>query len=147
MERQQERTSRFLVLRRYPPLTLFTLRWLLPVELQREHYPAIVHIGSSIHTKTAIFYSVVFYLVWQLLYYAFIVYGRREKVARGLRATSYTWLLTDTNGFVARLVDKLSFGRSNEGVNRYKIVVYFFLQFAYMLLSILPVCLWYYRYM
>ena len=96
-------------------------------------------------TKTAIFYSVVFYLVWQLLYYAFIVYGRREKFARGLRATSYTWLLTDTNGFVARLVQKLSFGKSNEGANRYRIVVYFFLQFRCMLLSILPVWLWYYR--
>ena len=115
------------------------------MELQRLHYPAIVHIGPSIHTKTAVFYSVLFYLVWQLLYYAFIVYGRREKVARGLRATSYTWLLADENGFVARLIEKFGFGGPNVGINRYKIVFYFLLQFAYMLLSILPVCLWYYR--
>jgi hypothetical protein len=129
----------------YPPLTLFTLRWLLPLDLQREHYPAIVHIGSSLHTKTAVFYTVVFYLVWQLLYYAFIVVGRRDKVARGLRATSYTWLLADKNGFVSRLIQKFGFGESTDGINRYKVVFYFFLQFGYMLLSILPVCLWYYR--
>ena len=126
-------------------MTLFTIRWLLPADVQRERFPAIVQIGSSIPTKIAIFYSVVFYLVWQLLYYAFIVYGRREKVARGLRATSYTWLLADTDGFVARLVQKVAFGRTNEGISRYKIVVYFFLQFGYMLLAILPVCFWYYR--
>ncbi|CAF0786728.1 unnamed protein product [Rotaria sp. Silwood1] len=129
----------------YPPLTLFTLRWLLPLDLQRQYYPAIVQIGSSLHTKTAVFYTVVFYLIWQALYYAFIVYGRREKVARGLRATSYTWLLADKDGFVARLIQKFGFGGPNDGINRYKIVFYFFLQFGYMLLSILPVCLWYYR--
>lgn len=129
----------------YPPLTLFTLRWLLPVELQRESYPAIVDIGSSLHTKTAILYSVVFYLIWQLLYYAFIVYGRREKVSRGLRATSYTWLLADKNGFVFRLIQKFGFDGSVEGRGRYKLLFYFLLQFGYMLLSILPVCLWYYR--
>ncbi|CAF4628590.1 unnamed protein product, partial [Rotaria sp. Silwood2] len=129
----------------YPPLTLFTLRWLLPLDLQRKDYPAIVHIGSSLHMKTAVFYTVVFYLIWQVLYYAFIIYGRREKVDRGLRATSYTWLLADKDGFVARLIQKFGFGGPNDGINRYKIVFYFFLQFGYMLLSILPVCLWYYR--
>ncbi len=129
----------------YPPLTLFTIRWLLPIELQRERYPAIVDIGSSLHTTTAVFYTIVFYLVWQFLYYAFIIYGRRDKVARGLRATSYTWLLADQNGFVSRLIQKFGFGGPNDGINRYKVVFYFFLQFGYMLLSILPVCLWYYR--
>ncbi len=117
----------------------------MPVDFQREHYPAIVQIGSSLHTKTAVFYTIIFYLIWQLLYYAFIVYGRRDKVARGLRATSYTWLLADKDGFVSRLIEKFSFGGSNDGIDRSKVVFYFFLQFGYMLLSILPVCLWYYR--
>jgi hypothetical protein len=117
----------------YPSLTFFTLRWLLLFDLQREYYPATVHIESSFHTKTA-----AFYLVWQLLYYTFIVYGRRDKVARGLRATSDTWLLADKNGFVSRLIQKFGFGEIN---SRYKVVFYFFLQVGYMLLSILPVCL------
>lgn len=130
---------------RYPPLTLFTLRWVLPENIQRERYPAIAELNGTIPLKTGVFYSVIFYLVWQILYYAFIVHGRREKVARGLRATSYTWLLADEAGFVARLIQKCSFGTSSEGINRYKIVLYFFLQFAYMLFSILPVCIWYYR--
>lgn len=129
----------------YPPLTLFTLRWVLPIELQRQYYPAIADIGSSVHTKTAIFYTVVFYIIWQLLYYTFIVYGRREKVDRGLRATSYTWLLADKSGVVFRLIQKFGFDGPSDGRGRYKLLFYFLLQFGYMLLSILPVCLWYYR--
>jgi len=131
----------------YPPLTLFTIRWLLPIDLQREHYPAIVNIGSSLTTTTVVFYTIIFYLLWQLLYYAFIVYGRRDKVARGLRTTSYTWLLADSNGFVSRLMRKLGIGGAGEGINRYKVTFFFLLQFVYMLISILPVCWWYYRYM
>ena len=127
-------------------MTLFTIRWLLPDHLQREQYPAIVDIGSSFPVGTAVFYTVIFYLVWQLLYYAFIVHGRREKVAGGQRATSYTWLLADKNGFVSRLIQRFGIGGANDEVNTYKIIFYFLLQFTYMLLSILPVCLWYYRY-
>jgi hypothetical protein len=126
---------------------MFTIRWLLPVDLQRQHYPAIGNIGPTLPLVTTVFYTVVFYLIWQILYYVFIVYGRREKVASGSRVTSYTWLLTDKNGFVSRLIEKLGFGGPNEGINLYKIVFYFFLQFGYMLISILPACLFYYRYM
>ncbi|CAF1432886.1 unnamed protein product [Rotaria magnacalcarata] len=128
----------------YPALTLFTIRWLLPINLQREWYPAIAAIGLSIPTVTAIFYTVVFYLLWQLLYYVFIIYGRREKVARGLRATSYTWLLADKTSFVSRLIGKFIKGGQEEGIDKLKVLVYFILQFCYMLASILPVCWWYY---
>jgi hypothetical protein len=115
---------------------LFTLRWLLPEHHQREQYPAIVNIGSTLSMGSAIFYTIVFYLLWQSLYYVFIVYGRREKVAGGLRATSYTWLLADPNGFVSRLIRKFHIGGNDNEMNTYKILSYFFLQFVYMFLSI-----------
>jgi hypothetical protein len=124
---------------RYPPLTMFTLRWLLPIELQRKDYPAIANIGSTLPMGTSIFYSIIFYLVWQILYYVFIVYGRREKVESGSRVTSYTWLLSNKKGFVARLIQKFGFGEPDDGINLYKIVFYFFLQFGYMLISILSI--------
>jgi hypothetical protein len=126
---------------------MFTIRWLLPVDLQRKDYPAIGYIGSTLPIGTTVSYTVLFYLVWQILYYIFIVYGRREKVKSGSRVTSYTWLLTDKNGFVSRLIQKLGVGGPNDGISGYKIIFYFFLQFGYMLISILPVCLWYYQYM
>jgi len=126
---------------------MFTIRWILPVDLQRKHYPAIGDIGSTLPMGRTVFYTVIFYLVWQILYYVFIVYGRREKVASGSRVTSYTWLLSDTNGFVSRLIQKFGFGGPNDGINPFKIIFYFFLQFGYMLITVLPVCLWYYRYM
>lgn len=126
---------------------MFTIRWFLPVELQRVSYPAIVDIGPTLPMGTTIFYTVIFYLVWQILYYVFIVIGRREKVQSGLRVTSYTWLLTDKKGFVSRLLQKLGGGGgSDEGISAYQILFYFFLQFGYMFISILPVSLLYYRY-
>lgn len=131
----------------YPPLTMFTLRWILPVELQRQRYPAIAKVGDTLPMGKTIFYTVIFYLVWQILYYAFIVHGRREKVATGKRVTSYTWLLTDKKGFLARLAEKAGLGGPETGLNRYKIVLYFLLQFAFMFFSILPVPLCHYRYM
>ena len=126
---------------------MFTIRWILPADVQREKYPAIANIGPTLPFGTTISYTILFYLVWQILYYTFIVYGRREKISRGLRVTSYTWLLTDKKGFVANLIKKFGLGGPDEGINRYKIVFYFFLQFGYMIISILPVALLYYRYM
>ena len=89
---------------------MFTIRWLLPVEIQQQRYPAIKEIGSTLPVRTSIFYSVIFYLIWQTLYYIFIVYGRREKIQSGSRATSYTWLLSDKKGFVSHLIEKLGLG-------------------------------------
>ena len=126
---------------------MFTIRWILPADLQRQYYPAIADIGPTLPARTSIFYAVIFYLVWQILYYIFIVYGRREKVQSGSRVTSYTWLLTDKKGFVSHLIEKFGLGGPNEGISIPKILFYFFLQFAYMVLSILPVSLLYYRYM
>ena len=139
-------TVLFLFSFRYPPLTLFTLRWLLPEHIQREKYPAIVNIGATLPVGTAVFYTVIFYLIWQLLYYIFIVYGRRDKVKQGLRTTSYTWLLTDKKGFVSQLIRKCGIGSVDNELSTIKILFYFFLQFAYMIMAILPVTLFYYRY-
>ncbi|CAF1087270.1 unnamed protein product [Adineta ricciae] len=130
----------------YPPLTMFTLRWLVPIEHQIKHYPAIINVGSTLPVGRTILYTILFYSIWQALYFIFIVYGRRDKVQSGSRVTSYTWLLNDKKGFVARLVDKVGFAESDNEINIYKVLFYFLLQFAYMLISILPVCLWYYRY-
>lgn len=134
------------VITRYPPLTLFTIRWLLPEDVQHERYPAIQNIDATFPVIPAILYSILFYLIWQILYFVFIVYGRREKVISGSRVTSYTWLLNDKNGFVATLIRKYNVGNMNNDSDWRKISFYFFLQFLYMFLSIIPVCLWFYRY-
>lgn len=126
---------------------MFTLRWILPLDQQLKHYPAIAEIGPTLPMGQSIFYSVIFYLIWQILYYIFIVYRRGHKVASGSRVTSYTWLLTDEKGFVASLIEKLGYGGPNDGINRYKIFIYFCLQFLYMFISIIPVSLLYYQYM
>ena len=126
---------------------MFTIRWLLPEGLQRELYPAVVAIGPSLSTMSAVSYTVIFYLVWQSFYFIFIVYGRREKVAHGLRATSYTWLLSDKNGFVSRLIGKIIKDGPEKNTTQWKIFAYFILQFFYMLITVMPACLLYYSYM
>ncbi|CAF0741531.1 unnamed protein product [Didymodactylos carnosus] len=126
----------------YPPLTLYTIRWLLPYDYQLTHYPAIAKLGDRLNVFSSLFYVIVAYVIWNILYYILIVYGRREKVEKGLRTTSYTWLLADEKGFVSRIIKK--FGGS---VKNYKVELYMLLQFGYALISVIPACLWYYRYM
>lgn len=128
-------------------MTLFTIRWLLPANFQHERYPAIAAIGSSLPIVESFIYTLAFYLLWQLLYYVFIVYGCREKIAHGLRLTSYTWLLSDKTSFVSRLIGKVIKDESGKETNQLKIFAYYTLQFGYMFISVLPVCCLYYSYM
>ncbi|KAI8890648.1 hypothetical protein K501DRAFT_281637 [Backusella circina FSU 941] len=93
----------------YPPLVMYCLRWM--PELQKdvycdneafvtyyrnERYPALNDVELSF--KDSMLYSTAAYIVWQTLYYAFIIVGKRDKVESGLRITSYSWILNDTNG-------------------------------------------------
>jgi hypothetical protein len=94
----------------FPPLVTYCIRWM--PELQTDNYcnnydsvtewrntrfPALGEI-ESISIKQVLLYSTTAYVIWQSLYYMFIMVGRRDKVESGLRLTSYSWLLDDTHG-------------------------------------------------
>lgn len=93
-----------------PPLVTYCIRWM--PELQKDVYcdneaylvkyrdgrfPALGDI-DSVTFQQVMLYSTTAYIIWQTLYYMFIMVGRRDKVESGLRLTSYSWLLDDTHG-------------------------------------------------
>lgn len=78
-------------------------------------------------------YSTIAYIIWQILYYVFIIVRRREKVESGLRITSYSWLLNDSNGRKG-MIQKLSFAFGAA----YKIHMFMLLQLVYSVLTVVP---------
>lgn len=94
----------------FPPLVTYCIRWM--PELQKDVYcenqsfvtayrntrfPALGDIDTITFTQVML-YSTTAYVIWQSLYYLFIMVGRKDKVESGLRLTSYSWLLDDTHG-------------------------------------------------
>lgn len=94
----------------FPALVTYVVRW-MPELLsdmycgniktatanRNARFPALAEI-ESISIEQVLLYSTTAYVVWQSLYYMFIMVGRRDKVDSGLRLTSYSWLLDDTHG-------------------------------------------------
>jgi hypothetical protein len=94
----------------FPPLVMYCIKWM--PELQKDIYCDNISYVTSFRDerfpalgqmelpsfKDVMIYSTVAYGIWQLLYYLFIMVGRRDKVESGLRLTSYSWLLDDTHG-------------------------------------------------
>ncbi|RUP46523.1 hypothetical protein BC936DRAFT_146843 [Jimgerdemannia flammicorona] len=99
----------------FPPFALYTVRWLHPdIGARNAQYPALEELETLDFTR-ALQFSFAVYSVWQLLYYIFIVVGRRDKVEKGLRATSYSWLLNDPRnqgGLFSRVAN--TFGPKNK---------------------------------
>ncbi|KAI7871209.1 hypothetical protein BDF14DRAFT_1764356 [Spinellus fusiger] len=129
----------------FPPLVTYVIRWMPTllcddndptrsiVERQRNaQFPALASL-SRIEFGQAMLYSNAAYILWQTLYFLFIMVGRREKVESGLRLTSYSWLLNDTHGkkgFIQRTA--FIFGE------KYKLYMFMLLQLVYNIVTIVP---------
>lgn len=50
--------------------------------------------------------NLVFYLVWQLLYFRYVIVARKEKIKQG-RATSFTFLINDKKRLVGKIAAKV----------------------------------------
>ena len=94
----------------FPPLVTYCIRWMPELltdvychnessvtSYRNTRFPALGDI-ESITFQQVMLYSTTAYIIWQSLYYMFIMVGRRDKVESGLRLTSYSWLLDDTHG-------------------------------------------------
>jgi hypothetical protein len=46
-------------------------------------------------------------LIWQFLYWRFVLVARREKIEKGGRITSFTYLLNDRKGVIGKLMSKI----------------------------------------
>ncbi|CDZ96415.1 Uncharacterized conserved protein [Phaffia rhodozyma] len=82
----------------YPPLTLTTIIHFYPNGAER--WPGIVRSGEIAWWRKMVL-GIGFYLVWQMMYWRFVVIGRREKINAG-RITSFSTLLKDKHNVIGR---------------------------------------------
>ncbi|KAH9894374.1 hypothetical protein C8Q73DRAFT_695384 [Cubamyces lactineus] len=83
----------------YPPLVFSVIRHYYPDAQTR--FPALREV-PHMHPFTALLLSTIIYLIWQLLYWKFVLIDRRAKVQSGQRMTSFTFLLNDKRGAIGR---------------------------------------------
>lgn len=55
----------------------------------------------------ALFLSGIIYMVWQALYWKFVLVDRRKKIESGLRTTSFSFLLNDKRGVIGRMLSSV----------------------------------------
>lgn len=126
-----------------PCATLHCVVHLLDPEQQKEKFPAIWTIKNSdpgdktayANTLSMLAWSTVPYACWQLTYYFFIAYRRREKIAAG-RPTSFTWLRKSySKTWIGKSV--LSLPESLQEV------AFMLIQYSYSCLTIIPCPIWF----
>ncbi|KAM3162658.1 Glycerophosphocholine acyltransferase 1 [Lachancea thermotolerans] len=78
-----------------PPLTMYTIHHGLGEDLKRARFPAASLAGSKKwNLKYNIFWTSLYYLLWQSAYHYFITLRKSSKIKSGQRATSFEYLTT-----------------------------------------------------
>ncbi|AET37651.1 glycerophosphocholine acyltransferase Ecym_1423 [Eremothecium cymbalariae DBVPG len=78
-----------------PPVTMYAITHLLGEDLKAVRFPAASQHGSPAWTlKTNVFYTSIYYLIWQSSYHYFITLRKKEKIRLGKRMTSFEYLTT-----------------------------------------------------
>jgi hypothetical protein len=122
---QDKVTSLFIHI--YGPFTFTVIRHYYPGAEQR--FPALAEL-PHLSPGRAILISGAIYLIWQLLYWKFVLVDQRPKIESGQRTTSFSFLLNDKRGTIGRALTKTRPERR---------VAYFMVgQFLYSVLTELP---------
>jgi hypothetical protein len=131
----------------FPALVTYVIRWMpelsstmtVPImaAYRDKRFPALAD-HSYMSLKEAMLVSTFVYIIWQTLYFVFIMVQRREKVEKGLRLTSYSWLLDDRKGKNG-IIQKVAFALGA----RYKLQMFMLLQLTYNICTVLPTVLLY----
>ncbi|KAF9224327.1 hypothetical protein BS17DRAFT_879828 [Gyrodon lividus] len=87
----------------YAPFTFTVIRHYYPGAEQR--FPALAAL-PHLNPGRALLISGAIYLLWQLLYWKFVLVDRRTKIESGQRATSFSYLLNDKHGAIGRALVK-----------------------------------------
>ncbi|GHJ85090.1 hypothetical protein NliqN6_1492 [Naganishia liquefaciens] len=83
----------------YPPLVLIIVKHFY--RGREERYPAVMK-TSEFTWANMILFSVVPYVIWQGLYWKFVIHDRREKIESGQRQTSFRYMLNDKHGPIGK---------------------------------------------
>ncbi|KAG6849635.1 hypothetical protein H0H93_006758 [Arthromyces matolae] len=83
----------------YPPFTFTVIRHFYPNAEAR--FPALAEL-PHLQPFRALLLSGGLYVIWQLLYWKFILVDRRSKIESGERTTSFSFLLNDKRGIIGK---------------------------------------------
>jgi len=115
----------------YPPLVLSMIMHFVPG--RDERYPAIVKV-SQFSWWQMILLSAVPYVVWQGLYWKFVIVARRSKIESGQRQTSFRYMLNDKRGPIGKML---------QGVKpEYREASFMGGQLVYSIICMLPAACW-----
>ncbi|KAG5644934.1 hypothetical protein DXG03_007399 [Asterophora parasitica] len=88
----------------YAPFTFTVIRHFYPNAEAR--FPALVDLPHLQPTR-ALLLSGGIYVIWQLLYWKFILIDRRSKIESGERTTSFSFLLNDKRGAIGKTLSSV----------------------------------------
>ncbi|KAH7100574.1 hypothetical protein BKA62DRAFT_705856 [Auriculariales sp. MPI-PUGE-AT-0066] len=88
----------------YPPFVFTVLRHFYPGAEKR--FPAIQRV-PHLEPFGALFLSGLVYMIWQGLYWKFVLINRKKKIESGQRLTSFSFLLHDKRGIIGRKLSTL----------------------------------------
>ncbi|KAF8911867.1 hypothetical protein CPB85DRAFT_1302844 [Mucidula mucida] len=88
----------------YAPFTFTVIRHFYPNAEAR--FPALVQL-PHLDPIRALALSGGLYLIWQLLYWKFLLVDRRDKIESGQRTTSFSWMLNDKRSAIGRALSNI----------------------------------------
>lgn len=88
----------------YAPLSFTVIRHFYPNAAER--FPAL-HALPHLQPVRALLLTGAIYLIWQLLYWKFLLVDRRAKIESGQRTTSFSFLLNDKHGLIGRALSSV----------------------------------------
>jgi len=111
----------------YAPYTFTVIRHFYPNAEAR--FPALAQL-PHLQPARALLLSGGIYVIWQLLYWKFILIDRRTKIESGERTTSFSFLINDKRGVIGRTLSSVP--------ARYREAFFMFGQLVYAVLTELP---------
>ncbi|SCU84648.1 LAFA_0D11166g1_1 [Lachancea sp. 'fantastica'] len=119
-----------------PPLTMYTIRHGIDESLKLDRFPAASLIASKKwNLKYNIFWTSLYYLVWQSAYHYFITLRQSSKIKSGQRVTSFEYLTSHQfkNFWAVKLPDP------------WPLVCYILIQYCYQLGTMMLCGIWFHH--
>ncbi len=107
----------------YPPFVFTMIRHYIPTAEAEARYPALAKL-PTIKPWACIGVNMLAYLIWQGLYFRYVIIARKEKIKQG-RVTSFTWMINDKKvslsplPSLSRAWQQLPFCRTSSAASRW----------------------------
>ncbi|QRV76620.1 membrane protein [Ceratobasidium sp. AG-Ba] len=85
----------------YPPLVFTVIRHFYPNVETR--FPAAAKV-KVLEAGQSLFLNTIIYLIWQTLYWKFVLVNKRKKIESGQRTTSFSFLLNEQRGVIGKVL-------------------------------------------